>query len=230
MIWQLVLCLLLCALPTWAEPFRVTVQLFAFPNKSLGTPLGLGKEDKPQEWTFSGTVYLYDLNGDDLRSGDLVCIGDYGGERFLEVEGNKLVWRAGKEGQRFAVLKEKTKGGQVLKRGQHPVMLQLAKGKFLGGSVEGGPAVVSQPMLWMMSRQTWGTQAARRPFDQAVFGKGGTVTATQKVELLEKAFSMGAIDAALKLTGMYEKSAFRETAPSPPSGRVRAPRPGTRTP
>ncbi len=169
-----------------AVPFRIQAELSGFPDKYLSVPWT--KEAQPAKWEFGRLVYLFDQNGDDLRSGDLVTLGDYDAKTVLTLEGDKPVWAPGGTAQPLTLTQTK---------GKPQITLQIGKGKYLAGTPT-GPVVSDKPFLWTYKRITRGNQAARDLMQEAIKKRGA-----EKVALYEKAFGMGATDASKELIKIY---------------------------
>ncbi len=181
------LCLLvLLTQAAFAVPFRIQAELGGFPEKYLSVPWT--KEAQPAKWEIGRLVYLFDQNGDDLRSGDVVTLGDYDAKTVLTLQGDQPVWTPGGTAQPLTLAQIK---------GKPQVTLQIGKGKYLAGT-PAGPVVSNKPFPWSYKRITLGNQAARDLMQEAIMKRGA-----EKVALYEKAFAMGATDAAKQLIKIY---------------------------
>lgn len=178
--------LLLLAEVAYAVPFRIQAELGGFPDKYLSATWT--KEAQPAKWELGRLIYLFDQNGDELQTGDVVILGDYDAKTVLTLQGDKPVWAPGGAGQPLTWAPIK---------GRPQVTLQIGKGKYLAGT-PAGPVVSSKPFLWSFKRITRGNQAARDLMQAAIMKRGA-----EKVALYEKAFAMGATDAAKELVKIY---------------------------
>lgn len=169
-----------------AVPFQIQVELGGYPDKYLSVPWA--KEAQPAKWEVGRLVYLFDQNGDDLRPGDVVTLGDYGAKTVLTLRGNQPVWTPGGTAQPLTWSPAK---------GKPQIILQVSKDRYLAGT-PAGPVVSNKPFLWSYKRITRGNQAARDLMQEAIMKRGA-----EKVALYEKAFAMGASDAAGELVKIY---------------------------
>lgn len=188
-----------------AEPFLVNLILKRADGRALqcGNKAGLELQTE-QRIT---TVTVKDWNGVELVAGDVISLISYDDKLQAErMPGSvKLAWQSTQTRlhTRFVLRKVDGAEGSPIATGDR-VRLQLfgEKDSYLGSN--GELVRVTNPgpdQTWLVRRETFGNQAARKQFEEAV--RAGWSSATKSKALYEEAFQRGALDAAGAIGDLY---------------------------